>query len=388
MPATEKTWRDQARMHVIFGVSSIVMLVGTIWMLAKDHNREWRRWQLDDRARERWTIQAQLAQAEAESTARQGELRQQLTAARRARVDASLVQEFKAAVTSENRRLGKEESAAEFRQVDQSLTALENAELDSDDAAEARENLIDALNDFAQEARRRENQLLTEKKFLAADQTAAVSARGLAIGEGRSTAEIEARIQELADQILAKDAELAEAKDYRLKLEELLRQIQGEELELEKQLAAIDAELDRLHENMELYPANPLDAPGDWLNRLPVLDALYTGNVKLDQIWLPDMKINYNFSYVARYDRCIVCHRAIDKTAPGSATEPAYPAIPRSDRERVVQLATPPQPTVPDLYGMTLAAPDENAPSAAVIEEVIDKGWASNAGLKNGDVIL
>ena len=29
-------------MHVIFGVSSLVMLVGTVWMLAKDHNREWR----------------------------------------------------------------------------------------------------------------------------------------------------------------------------------------------------------------------------------------------------------------------------------------------------------------------------------------------------------
>ena len=42
MPATEKTWRDQARMHVIFGISALVMLGGTIWMLAKDHNREWR----------------------------------------------------------------------------------------------------------------------------------------------------------------------------------------------------------------------------------------------------------------------------------------------------------------------------------------------------------
>ena len=30
MPATEKTWRDQARMHVIFGISSLVMLGGTI----------------------------------------------------------------------------------------------------------------------------------------------------------------------------------------------------------------------------------------------------------------------------------------------------------------------------------------------------------------------
>ena len=78
-------------------------------------------------------------------------------------------------------------------------------------------------------------------------------------------------------------------------------------------------------------------AAGEWFNRGPVLDALYTGNIKLDQIWLPDMKINYNFSSVARYDRCIVCHRAIDKTAAGSATEPAYPAIPRSERDRIVQ---------------------------------------------------
>ena len=40
-------------MHVIFGISALIMLGGTIWMLAKDHNREWRKWQLDDRARER-----------------------------------------------------------------------------------------------------------------------------------------------------------------------------------------------------------------------------------------------------------------------------------------------------------------------------------------------
>src|SRR5205814_9962747 len=84
-----------------------------------------------------------------------------------------------------------------------------------------------------------------------------------------------------------------------------------------------------------------LKRTGEWINRAPVLDALYTGDIKLEQIWLPDMKINYNFSSVARYDRCIVCHRSIDLTAPGSATDPAYPAVPRLQRERMVQLATP-----------------------------------------------
>ena len=43
-------------MHVIFGISALVMLAGTIWMLAKDHNRQWRKWQLDDRSREQATF--------------------------------------------------------------------------------------------------------------------------------------------------------------------------------------------------------------------------------------------------------------------------------------------------------------------------------------------
>ncbi len=148
MPATEKTWRDQARMHVIFGMSSLVMLVGTIWMLAKDHNREWRRWQLDDRARERWTIEAQLAQAEAESNVRRDELQEQLNSARRARVDAGQVRQFKELVTAEKTRLGNEASAVDFREVDESLTALEDAEQGSDEAAAARADLLAALERF------------------------------------------------------------------------------------------------------------------------------------------------------------------------------------------------------------------------------------------------
>ena len=48
-------------MHVIFGITALVMLLGTIWMLAKDHNREWRDWQLADRAKERWATEAKLA---------------------------------------------------------------------------------------------------------------------------------------------------------------------------------------------------------------------------------------------------------------------------------------------------------------------------------------
>jgi cytochrome c2 len=417
MPATEKTWRDQAWMHVIFGISSLIMLGGTIWMLAKDHNREWRQWQLDDRASERWTAQAQLAQAQADSTAKLDSLRNQLIAARRSNVDADLVRRFRELVEAEDARLTEIDNKhvpADFKSLEQALSRLESAENGSDEAAEARDDVLAALDGFVRDARRRENTLLNEKKFLAADQTAAVSARGLAVGESRPTQEIEEKIQALADRIQVVDAAFAEAKDYRVALETVQKEIQAEELELVKQEDAIEAELARLQENLRKNPGNPLDAPGEWVNRLPVLDALYTGNIKLDQIWLPDMKINYNFSYVARYDRCIVCHRAIDKTAPGSASEPAYPPIPRNERDRIVELSTPdespftaasnmeenaeangetqaspaPAPTIASVYGIVLAPYGQVNKDAVTIQVIAPESRAAMAGLQMGDILL
>ncbi len=392
-------------MHVIFGVSALVMLASTIWMLAKDHNREWRKWQLADRAKENWTIAAHLAQAEADTTADLDRLRNELHAARGTQVDAALVERFKELVANEDERLAEEEISekpADFGPLDAALQDLQQAEAGSEDARKARKRLLNEMNGFVREAKRRENSLLTRKKFKAAEQTAAVSERGIAIGEGRPTDKIASRIEEHAELIVELDAQLAGAKDYRVALESLVKEVQAEELTLEAQIAAIEAELNRYRENLARNPAGPLDAPGEWINRAPVLDALYTGNIKLDQIWLPEMTINYNFSSVARYDRCIVCHRAIDKTAPGSATEPAYPAIPRDERVRTVRLGTPeeapqpeanedgstgPAPTITSVYGIVLAPEGQIDADAVTIQVVVPESLAALAGLRMGDII-
>lgn len=398
MPATEKTWRDQARMHVLFGISALVMLGGTIWMLAKDHNREWRKWQLDDRAREGWTIEAQLAQAQADSTVALDRLQKELIAARRTKVDDELVKRFEKLVTDEDQRLadaGIAEKPADFTKLEQALVDLQEAENGSKAAVEARQDLIDVMNGFIREAKRREGAVLTKKKFVAADQTAAISTRGIAVGEGKPTAEIDERIQSLAAQVVELDAVVAAAKDYRIALETLVKQIQSVELELQKQIAALETEQIRLRENLGKYSTSA----GEWVNRAPVLDALYTGNIKLDQIWLPDMKINYNFSSVARYDRCIVCHRAIDKTATGSATEPAYPAIPRLQREQTVQMTTPaeapkavstdsPADALASIYGIVLAPRGQVDADAVTIQVVAPQSPAAIAGLQLGDIFL
>ncbi len=56
---------------------------------------------------------------------------------------------------------------------------------------------------------------------------------------------------------------------------------------------------------------------------LPIIDA-FGRPLKIDQIWLPKLTINYNFRDVARFDRCTTCHQGLDKTAAGSAVEPVY----------------------------------------------------------------
>jgi cytochrome c551/c552 len=387
MPATEKTWRDQARMHVLFGVSALVMLVGTIWMLAKDHNREWRKWQLDDRSVERWTTEAQLAQAQRDSADKLGKLKGDLAKAQSAKVDKAKIDDFKKLVE-------KQEKQPDFAGVDLAYTRLQEAQND-EDATQARKDLLKQLDVFVREAKRRENAVLTKKKFVAADQTAKISERGIAVGEGKPTEKIDQELAQYKSQIFELDAQLASAKDYRVSLESAVRDIQATELDLGKQIAGIETEQKRLQDQLP----GKLKSTGEWINRAPVLDALYTGDIKLEQIWLPDMKINYNFSSVARYDRCTVCHRSIDKTATGSPTEPAYPDIPRNKRARTVQLSVPAKPpnellqadpakVLDKVYGIGLASRGQVVSSDVTIQVIAPNSLAATAGLQTGDVLL
>ena len=51
---------------------------------------------------------------------------------------------------------------------------------------------------------------------------------------------------------------------------------------------------------------------GDWFRTLPILDA-FESPTKIQQVWLPDLTIDYNFKDVPRFDRCVTCHLGIDR---------------------------------------------------------------------------
>ena len=43
MPATEQTWRNQARLDLVFAVSGVILLVSTLLMFYRDHERPWKK---------------------------------------------------------------------------------------------------------------------------------------------------------------------------------------------------------------------------------------------------------------------------------------------------------------------------------------------------------
>ena len=54
----------------------------------------------------------------------------------------------------------------------------------------------------------------------------------------------------------------------------------------------------------------------------PIIDG-FNSPRKIDQIWLPDLKITLGMASTARFDRCKTCHRGIDRVEAGNM--PSFP---------------------------------------------------------------
>src|SRR5690348_14239911 len=60
MAATDKNYRDQYTLDIVFAVSSILMLISVVWMFMQDYNREYK-----DEQRSFRDVEAALAQRQA-----------------------------------------------------------------------------------------------------------------------------------------------------------------------------------------------------------------------------------------------------------------------------------------------------------------------------------
>jgi len=459
MPATEQTWRNQTLLHLVFGASAVVMLVSTIWMFAKDHYREWKLHQQTTNQIEQFYTRARISEtATRQFNQRLEQAEQDLAAARSAPLDEELISEVRQAAAEGAEQFGlepidftgldaqlqqlqtlaqqAEAARALARQaeaeVERLLAAAQDAEAagNAEEAATARSDAEAAIADSQQkqaaaneatnnaiaargeiltqlrkpleEAEFLEDSLAGQLKFRKADHTAKLSERDLAVHHG-SPAEVVDRLQAEVDAIAEDVGQLQSRLDvvttYRKRLNAL---INGRENSLNAQVVAAERaveeqrrELSRLHESLE----GPMQKVGRTVLGMPIIDAFNNTDLQIEQLWLPDVTIDYNFSDVARFDRCISCHRNIDRTRAGMATEPRYEV---AGDPFTVTLATPdrqPQPTldengelqlptVKSVYGLVLAEEGLLDADDVVVQGVLPRSAAADAGLRIGDTIF
>jgi len=402
MPASEQIWRNPKRMHLVFAISSVLMLVTTLWMLAADHHREWKGFQRTFRDVETWSIKSRIQQTENEQYEHElADRRKALEDAQHEVPPRELIDLYKQTlIDAAKQRDGSPPNVEPIEKTYEELQAAAEAK-DMPQVATLRTRLIGECEQFVADGRFRENNFLREKKFRAAFFDVDRSQYELGVGNEltpKQLEQIEEQVQKTKTEVDEKNQLVEVAKTQRQDLEKILAEIQSREIRARKALEDQLATLDQL----EKARYERADNPWKELLALPIIDA-FGRPLKIEQIWLPKLTINNNFSDVARFDRCTTCHQGLDKTAPGSAVQPAY----RPQQALNLSLATyePPAdaeadatPTAEELAQLQTAKEEEyrklseTLPKQKLAKECLDRwfglGLADHGLIHEGDVTI
>ncbi|MEQ8785875.1 MAG: c-type cytochrome [Pirellulaceae bacterium] len=101
MPATEQTWRNQKLLNHVFAATGVLLLFSTIWMLVKDHNREWKGYQQNTRTVELTRNQWEQEQARVRLETLQAELEASALETQSQPIPDDLLEKFKTEVQAD-----------------------------------------------------------------------------------------------------------------------------------------------------------------------------------------------------------------------------------------------------------------------------------------------
>lgn len=396
MPATEQTWRDSKLLHVVFGISSLAMLLTTIWVLAADHNREFKRWKRKFRDVETWTIQSRInAQDSDEFESALGKLERAVAKTQRAPLHPELLTQFLSLAKPK-----ATENKYKLEPIESARAALKGGKGSSqgDGAAERRAGVVSAMQQVIKRAKFVEDSQLALLKFRKADLSAKLGDQGIAVDNDDVDLQvkIQAEIDAIQKDVQQLTLETQEAKTHRLALQKVLAALTADETEALAALAKQQTLLKQLEVTLYERSANWQKSLLEW----PILDA-FGGPLKPDQIWLPQLTVYNNFRDVARFDRCTTCHQGIDKTAPGSAITAGYapvqtitltletPAEEPKRRKANAQESnlSAEEALLSRVYGFTLSEEGLFDPTDVTVNVVRPRSLGANAFLMPGDVI-
>ena len=313
MPATDGFFRNLPKTHMVFAVSSLMLLGATLWMLHDDHNDEWRVWQQKfDRIED-----ARLA-------------------------GVGLDQQDELSSTSEELKQQIAERNAHLESIKADLGALQATLAEQQGVAATELRATKPLRTFRDVARANYD---------------------LAVRDNDSS--VDAKLQEFQKRLQAVDAaerKLRAAQDAVKDTQAKLSKLTGKQTEAETTIASLETAVDLTKATRDdIAPESTVNLVKRWLMEQPIVDG-FNSHHKVRQDWLPDQRITLGMSQTARFDRCRTCHLGIDRVLAGNVPEFPFSPTARVDDKPTSFVAAGgfPHPFAthprPDVY-LTAASP-------------------------------
>ena len=332
MPATEDYLRPLPKMHRWFAVSMIVLFVATLLMMYFDHRDEWRAYQ-----HQFFQMEADKLVAEENAT--------------------------KAVLTGVLVGSGAKSAAKLEKSYETKLSELQDAKKSQSekveqavkDLAEREANIKKLDNESLMQMRKvRENRAFRDVARADFD----LGIRDQVSQDGQVTpasreksAALLKNFENKQKVVVDLEAELDRRDADRSKAASALKEKTKDRDAAVAAVTTFESDILRLEKAKDrIEPESFRKSFKRWLMEQPIVDG-FNSHIKIQQDWLPDMKITLGMAKTARFDRCRTCHLAIDRVGDGDV-----PDFPHGDGKNGTYehpFSTHPRP---DVY-LTAASP-------------------------------
>ena len=294
MAATDQTYRNIKTVHVVFGVSCLLLLLSTIWMFFQDFDREFK------------PVQKKFRDVETGQNLR--EMLRQLP-----RAD-DLQQTV---LDAENARQDYAKAQAEYRAKEKEYSAKRDLKDTTYRTIKASYDSVASYYDMAVEDAGKD--LDPRRKTVHENEinhwyTELETLRGQLEGAKKDLDQAELDIKTKVTDPLSEKKALTEKKDDDLK----------------RMTGAFD--------RAAKATAQKSWKVGDTIRALPIVDG-FASSTKINQIVLNELPIDYSFKQVPRYDRCATCHLGIDRAANFTKADLTALTQPQPELEKSLRLA-------------------------------------------------
>ena len=318
MAATDKTYRSQRTLDIVFAVSCILMLISTVWMLVVDYNREFK------------TVQRTFRDVES--------------------------------VLDERQMVNQLPDPAEVERLQKDVVDKRQAVDKAKEGVRAEDRRITALRD----------QRTAAFQSIKAEFDSKMSFYNIEIGERDQAGISDKMREERAERVKARRQELDRIQK---ELNDAQKAVDEADAEYKKNVTdpvakaqnalsdAQDAEK-KVAANFDRFAKLTVQKKwglGDAFRALPIIDA-FESPTKIKQIVLADLPIEYgSFKYVTRYDRCTSCHLAVDRAGFDRTTLTKLTRTEQEAHDVMKQAATS---ASNDIAALAEAAPTEDREKA------------------------